>query len=281
MEFNLKKLPSSAAVQLRRVPFESIEPYSLIWAPAYVLMRRNRKFVAVKAPMDFFTPDDLARLKPFREIHFSPFVDCLEPFVRTAAALRRLFEWKPPDPQRELPLPPYELSDAVIRTIGPMWSKSAAIEPYYLGIFAEEVCGPLESGLLLEARERSVKALESGILLSSWAVFLGLHLGYCDRGFLRRLRARAFEMSVAPGVIPGRPLRHDGTQGEATAWPSDIDEVVYAASIEMPKLIEPEATISWEGFRERYERVFQKLTSRLNRIEREFIGGVNERRASG
>ena len=56
MDFSRKKLPPDAAEKMRNCPIHSVQPYALMIAPAYVYMKVNKKFVAVKAPLDFFTP---------------------------------------------------------------------------------------------------------------------------------------------------------------------------------------------------------------------------------
>ena len=61
MDFRSKKLPPEAADQLRACPVESVKPYVAMPAPVYIYLRANAKFVSVKGPLDFFTPDELAR----------------------------------------------------------------------------------------------------------------------------------------------------------------------------------------------------------------------------
>ena len=65
MDFSNRKLPVSAAPNMRSVPIGELKPYSLMLAPVYVFLKRNERFVAVKAPMDFFTPEEIERLRPY------------------------------------------------------------------------------------------------------------------------------------------------------------------------------------------------------------------------
>jgi len=72
MDFRQRKLPKEAAINLRISPIASVKPYALMIAPVYVFMRVNEKFVSVKAPLDFFTPEELERLKSFESFFFQP-----------------------------------------------------------------------------------------------------------------------------------------------------------------------------------------------------------------
>lgn len=217
MNFRPRKFPREAAPDLIRCPLESIVPYSLMLAPAYFYMQKNEKFVGIKGPLDFFTPEELGRLAVYRSIYFTKFIDEVKPYRDAARSVAALLGWKPPqempsaklkDRQNYPPVPlaisPYELSDAVLRILSKLWAGEAlAIESFFVVAFVEELCAPIPEQDLREAREKSVKRLERALCESSWTVFLALHLGFCELEFVNDLRLRAFRESVKKSSMPG------------------------------------------------------------------------------
>ena len=80
MEFSKRKLPKEAAHQLRVCPIPSVQPYALMLSPVYVFMKANEKFVSVKAPLDFFTQEELSKLRMYDTFYMPDFVDRTLPF---------------------------------------------------------------------------------------------------------------------------------------------------------------------------------------------------------
>ena len=155
MYFRPTKLPREAAINLRISPIASVKPYSLMLAPVYVFMRLNEKFVSVKGPLDFFTPEELERLKPFESFFLPEFVDAALPFRQIARNVRRLVGWEPEyKGEEQLPPAPYEVSDAVLRMIGPLWAPGLVIEPFFAAVFANELCELLPPEKLRAARDQ-------------------------------------------------------------------------------------------------------------------------------
>jgi hypothetical protein len=203
MDFSKRKLPKEAAESMRICPIDTVKPYAMMLAPVYAYMKLNEKFVSVKAPLDFFTPGELDKLRTFEAFHLPAFVDTVLPFRSAARSVRALLSWSPElsvkGPRKDLvALPPasYELSDAVLRIVGPLWSSQAKVEPFFVAAFVNELCELLPAESLTTARDRSFDLYENAVLGSSWAVFLALHLGYVDLAFLNRLH-RAFGRHVA------------------------------------------------------------------------------------
>lgn len=280
MEFNHPKLPKEAASKLRICPIHTVKPYALMLAPVYVFMRRNEKFVAVKSPLDFFTTKELQRLAPLESFFFPEFVDSVLPFRSAARAVRALLSWQPHagfSPKGELsiensPLPPapYELSDAILRIIGPLWGRRAAsasapadlaIEPFFISVFANELCDPLPPDVLVSSRDRSLIDFERALFESGWAVFFALHLGYSDLAFLNELRIRILERSVN-----GTPVGQNDN--------GELDEIIALASESLAA--KGLHALSGTYFSARPERVSQKLASRMKRIATEFIGSSTD-----
>ncbi len=257
MDFSRKKLPKEAAMDLRICPIHTIKPYSIMLAPVYVFMKRNEKFVSVKAPLDFFSPEELDRLKPFESFFVPPFVDEVMPFRSAACVVKSLLRWEPQSKSKDqatLPPAPYELSDAVLRAVGPLWGKGAVIEPFFAAVFGYEICDTIDGERMRLAREKDVNAYENGILRSGLAVFLALHLGYCDLSFLTSLRARVFEATVAGGDY----LR--------TGEVEELLDLVWRTMTDVKVTL-----IHEELFANSALRSAQKLSSRLSRVKQAMI----------
>src|SRR5690349_1459794 len=70
MDFTDKKLPKEAIHNLISVGIEDISPYSLLFVPTYIFLKENEKFIAVRAPLDFFTESDLEKLRSQKYLYF-------------------------------------------------------------------------------------------------------------------------------------------------------------------------------------------------------------------
>ena len=195
MDFSKRKLPSEAAITLHATPVSDMLAHRPVSSPVYVYLRANEKFVSVKAPLDFFTEPELERLKSYEFFYTPRAMDSVLPYQDAGVAIRRLLEWKPDEDQsRPTHLPPasYELSDSVLRMLAPLWGPQAEIEPFFVVAFVEEICDALSVDALMKARDTSVEHYEGALTAAAWAVFLALHLGHCNRGFLTSLRRQVF-----------------------------------------------------------------------------------------
>jgi hypothetical protein len=266
MNFSHRKLPTEAASTLRICPIDSVKPFALMLAPVYVYMKLNQKFVAVKAPLDFFTPEELQKIRPFESLYVTPFVDEALPFRDAARRVRALLNFadvgpvakksgSEPYPDPCLGPAPFEVSDGVLQIIGKLWSDGLVIEPFFLAVFANELCELLPSSTLLSAREKDVQRFERAVMQSSWAVFIALHLGYCNMSYLNRLRDRVFREIL-------------DSQSSSPQW-SETDDLVRASSVAFQEA--ETRSVTGEHFASRDERVFQKMASRLERVKAELM----------
>ena len=254
MDFRERKLPKEAALNLRNRPVSSVDPYALMLGPVYVFMKLNEKFVSIKGPLDFFTPEELEQFRSFESFFLPEFVDSAIPFSKTGRRVRSLLDWQPKKAgEALLPPAPYEISDAVIRMIGPLWGFGEVIEPFFASVFTNELCRPLPPKLLVASREYSVPVYEDALLRSGWAVFLALHLGYCDLPFLMRLRLRVFRSSMRQ-QIP-----------DPTRRMSEVDELVEIVSTSLCD--DPRRPVTGELFSSHPSRVAQKMSGKLQRIK--------------
>jgi hypothetical protein len=265
MDFEQKKLSQDAEGGLHAISIASLEPYRLIFAPAYVHMRMNQKFVSIKGPLDFFTPEELGKLARFETIYFGPTLERLSPFMRAGARVRELLR---ANPAHELLAPPFVVSDAVIRTVGPLWraappttvdDENVLIDPLGVAAFVSELCEPLPSEHLARARDVDVRLFDTALLRSSWAVFAAIHLGHMELGFLDRLRDRVFQSSVYGFV-----------QETESPVGKDIETL---ASFSFDSVFSGPVSghgdvIRSQALGERGGRVMEKLGSRLKRVQR-------------
>lgn len=263
MYFSHKKLPPEAAQNLRNCPINTVAPFSLMIAPVYVFMRRNKKFVAIKAPLDFFTPMELKRLGALESFFLPEFVDAAVFYRDTARQLRALIQWKPGEKKagtdlvlRELKLPPapFEISDAVLRLLAPLWGFRQAIEPFFLAVFANEICEGFSEETLKKCRDKGVDLFELALFRSGWAVFLALHLGFCNWNYLNWLRNKVF-FSTLSGTVDCEASPEEEVELLQFVWSTLCDLKVQLLGRQL--------------FESTSGRLCEKLMSRLNRIQKD------------
>ena len=266
MNFSARKLPATAAEELRICPITTVAPFALMLAPVYVFMRINAKFVSIKAPLDFFTPEEIEKLKPFESFFLPEFVEATVPFRDAGRRIRAILNWVPSDPQT-MPPTSYEVSDAVLRILGPLWAflspvekRTVVIEPFFTAIFTNDFCDVLPITLLKQAREVDLESFECALLRSSWSVFLALHLGYNDWNYLSALRLHIFERTIQSKV--GNSIT--GFQAS-----QEIEELIRLVADSVQNSTTPTLVSDW--FAARPERVAQKIASRIERVKAQMI----------
>lgn len=252
MKFRPTKLPRDVAPTLRLCPIQTVKPYAVMLAPVYVYMQANEKFVGIKSPLDFFTESELTRLKPLGMFFFPPFLDRSLFFREKARSLRKLLSWKPRD--EDLGPAPYELSDAVLRALAPLWGPEICVENFFVTIFANELCVLLDEERLMRAREKDVDLFEHALMISSWSVFIALHCGWTRPELLDRLRVWSFDRVVGDGAIAEAPA-FGASEAHALA-----EAIVASGS---------RAAIGREFFGGRSETFARRMASRLERVERQ------------
>ena len=192
---------------MRVCPIETLRPFAPVPAPVYLLLSGNDKFVSIKAPLDFFTPEELDRYRNSSAFFYPEFVKKVLPFRQEALqfkALLRSVDQAKAHPAEELENTPspYELSDAFLRMAAKLWSEGGVIEPFFASVFAHEICDPFDGSWLLVARETNVMAYDQAILRSGWAVWQAMHLGYLNLSWITALRNSVFR--VSSGLVTDR-----------------------------------------------------------------------------
>jgi hypothetical protein len=197
------------------VQVSDCEPHAILLTPVYVYLLQNQKFVAIKGPLTFFEPSDLDKYKSFEHFYLPSFIDQLAPFQKVGRLVhdllqtRQTYHLKANDGRKlsvVMPVPQYELDDAILRAVGPLWSEGIRLEPFFLCVVMEEICEPLAAEVIEAATEKNADLFELALLRASAAVFLALHLGYCDTATLRSLRDAAFENTLNDTPVGADPL---------------------------------------------------------------------------
>ena len=80
--------------------------------------------------------------------------------------------------------------------MAPLWGKNLKLEPFFMSIFTDELCGPLSPHSLIEAREKAVVAHDHGLLLSGAFIFIALQLGRHDYASLGKVRQDIYTRTV-------------------------------------------------------------------------------------
>ncbi len=264
-----------SATKLRRCPVDSVSPYALMLSPVYIWFNRNKKFLAVKSPLDFFTPEELERYQKLQNFFVPESVDAAIPFQSAAQSAKAIMSWVPKtkaqyNPGKEgkesypeilLPVSPYEISDAMIQILGPLWAEGLRIEPFFVSVFCSELCDLLPGEVLEAARNQNIDQFETAILRSAWAVFLALHLGKCELIYLNRLRRKIFDLTMEEKYNPKSkiiPIFGDEQK--------ELFQLVRAC-IPNPNV----QVLSGRSFDERDERIAHKLFGRFSRVENKLI----------
>lgn len=266
LEFTNRKLPRQSLEKMSRCAISSVKPHTLMSSPVYVYLKANEKFVAVKGPLDFFTPEELERLAPYQAFYLPEFFEDSAPYRDAAKKVRALLlepaavgKGGAGDGNVSLGAPPFEVSDSILSLMGPLWWRQKGgkpgIEPFLLILFINELLDPFDPEFLKRAREASVEAFERGLARACWAVFMALHLGYCDLEYLGRVRERVIQENVWQAAPPERK--------------SEVDEIIALASNSLRTI--GLRQLSAEYFDRRPERVSLKMISRLERIEQAFL----------
>jgi len=239
------------------------KPYVIMVAPVYVYLPKNLKFVAVKAPLGFFTSDELSKLTPFDSFYLPQFVDSVLPFQKAGESIRELFRVRQQQSMQSnqgakqvtLPVSSFEMNDSVIRLVGPLWSEGIRIEPFFLGFFANEICGAFTKETLSLASDQSVEKFELAFLRSSCAVFLALHIGLCEPELLKTLRHYVFHQTLSgdsPSAVFG-----------------EVGEIANLSVRLVPDLSTKEITLT--SLKACPMQAARKILGRLTRVEADLI----------
>lgn len=238
MDFDDKKLEVEAIAELLPCSIASVKPYALMIAPVYVYMKLNEKLVSVKAPLDFFTKDELEGMKRYQKFYMPKFVESASRFQTAAKVLRSLLKIPANGEERA----PYEISNEVIQIVGPLWGSSYRVEPFFASVLADELCGSLDPEKMVETRETAVSRHDLGLLLSGTVVFVLLHLGWHDLETLKSIRNETYART-ADGENWEKPVQfwesvnQDLLTQIEEKMPLDRDSLSFTASEWAKKLL--------------------------------------------
>lgn len=264
MRFKLKKIPKEQEQNLRPVPVRFFRSFVPWMSPVYVYLPKNQKYVAIKSPLGFFTPEEIEKFGKLENLYLPAFVDQVVPFQKAGDTIRRMLSLtqkqsvgsnQGPQPI-VLPMAPYELSDAILKVLAPLWGKKLRIEPFFVTFLSSQVCELSSGAEVNSAYEKNVDLYELALLRSSLAVFLALHLGFLDRTLLLLLRARVFSETLQSSLkTPG------------------ITESDQICEIVKTVQLEPKPTAITREFFAGAGTVRAKLRAKLDRIAAESLNG--------
>jgi hypothetical protein len=192
MNFKDRTLELSQIQNLYPCRIETMSPHTLMIAPVYVLMRRNEKLVCVKAPLDFFLPEELEALRRHEVVYFPVAIKEVGRF-QTAARLHRSFL----EPRSgEATRAPFEISRQIMGAMAPLWGAGLRVEAFFTAIYADELCGPLPEEALVLGRETAIVRHEQGILLGGALVFALIQLGWHSLFHLKLIREQVYRRTI-------------------------------------------------------------------------------------
>ena len=192
MLFEDRKLEIDSADELLSCRISTVKPYVLMLAPVYVFMKRNEKFVAVKAPLDFFTPEELESFSNYSTFHLPKSVAAITPVQTSARVVRGIFSKL----DAVFPPPQFEIARESMKILRRIWGAEERVDFFSMAIFTDELCGALPSSALLHGRDTAVVRHDLGLLLSGALIFVLSHLGWGDLSFLRSLREEVYRRCV-------------------------------------------------------------------------------------
>jgi hypothetical protein len=213
-------------------------------SPVYVFMKRNQKFVSVKAPLDFFTSEELSSLERHEEFFLPKSISDVSCFQTSARVARGILN------ASKIPFPPapYEVSNELFKAIAPVWGKNISVSPFCTAIFTDELCGNLEPGELLLGRESAIVKHDLGLLLSGLLIFILLHLGWHDLASLTKIRAEVYSRTI---------------RGEEWNLPTNHWEMV---SSDLLRMLDLRQDLGLEALRECSAQWAFELGGRIKRI---------------
>ncbi|MBS1958063.1 MAG: hypothetical protein JST80_01195 [Bdellovibrionales bacterium] len=192
MLFDDRKLDPSQLAEMHSCAIDTIEPYSLLLAPAYIYMKANNRVLSVKAPLDFFTPEELERVKRYGNVYFPQFVKSSVQFQTAARLIRKILTVQ----NQDLPRATFELMREVTHAVSELWFNDLRVEPFFAAVFAHELCDPMKSETILRAREEAVIRHDRGLLLSGMFVFIAVHLAWINLEEITACRDAIYERTV-------------------------------------------------------------------------------------
>ncbi len=250
MLFDDKKLSTEDIDDLLQCPVESIAPFVLMLAPVYVFMKLNKKFVSVKAPLDFFLPDELEKLKKHEVFYVPKIVKSSVRYQTAARLVKNLFSLNT-TPANLIGMSSFEVSNETVKIMGTLWGKEVKIEPFFMAVFTHEFCRPLNSNVMIDARESTVVRHDYGLLLSGVFVFTAIHLGWHDYDVLNQLRDDIYDRTV---------------KGEDWNLGQNTFEIMVGG---ISQLMSQHQSIGEDQLLQLNQEWSQKLIGRLQRIKRD------------
>lgn len=185
---------------LRKVSCKAFPPRVLLYSPVYVYLERNEKFISVKLPFQFFTESELEKLSKYKNFFLPNSVLKLDKIrqrgvsIRNALGLTEKISIRAMDETIRVSLDPapWEVAPVVLAECRQLWIEADELSFEAISVLVDEICGPIEGPSLVAKYDADVVEAEQAVLIANTAVLIGLHLGYIDPKFLRKMRQVAY-----------------------------------------------------------------------------------------
>lgn len=213
MRFRDPKLHLSEESNLRKVERSYFKPYVVLVSPVYVKLSLNEKFVAIKAPLQFFTEEELKNWASHEYFYMPGFVDQVALYQSAGVSVRKLLsihetvdlkvfkEGKIHNQKIQITSSSVVQNNETLKLLAPLWGTSISIEPFFASFCGNEVCDAFQGETLLRAENVSVENFELSFVRANSAVFFALHLGWRNIADLTKFRDWVFLKSIGESNI--------------------------------------------------------------------------------
>lgn len=263
MRFNLKKIPIHLGDQFHPYSWDLIQANQVLLVPLYTKLQKNKKFVALKRPYDFYSEEELKKNSHRFEIYVPNIYDSTAYFVSVGRSFSKILAWDKEENQILEPAS-YERSEKILEQLGGLWaplvqseSEEFCVENYFISVLISQFIKPIVGQYLFEAREKDWDRYELSLIRAYGVIWIGLHLGYTDLDILNHWFFKFFQMET--GTLPGIIKTFTPEQTEINEWVrvnfNSVDVKLFSSSL----------------FENKTDRISSKLRSRIRHAATRFI----------
>ncbi len=195
MDFERKKLSLSEINTLIEIDVGDLVPLRPLGTVVYLCLAQNQKLVAIKGPFDFFTNEEIDRIRGAGKVYAHPILESVDRIRRVAERVRAVLAWQEPAEGVFLEPAPYEISYSLKPHLSAVWRRNEqalALETFFLPFFIESLCGALPPEELLRFRNEDFMTFEDALLCTATTLFLAINCGYLDVKYLTDAREKLF-----------------------------------------------------------------------------------------
>lgn len=199
MDFERKKLNLTELNTLIEMDVGDLVPLRPLGTVVYLRLVQNQKLVAIKGPFDFFTSDEIDRIRGAEKVYAHPILESVDKIRRVAERVRSVLAWQEPAEGIFLEPAPYEISYSLKPHLSAVWRRNdqaLALETYFLPFFMEVLCGALPTEEFVRFRNEDFTAFEDALLCVDTTLFLAMNCGHLDVKYLSESREKLFRECI-------------------------------------------------------------------------------------